>query len=123
MDLDGLKPINDRHGHRYGAHTIASVGVALGEAVTGRGEACRFGGDEFCVFLPTADEERAHAFAETFRQRVQSLQIELDGVEVQVTISIGLAVRQAPDDPSALMVAADEALYRAKAAGRNRVAR
>jgi diguanylate cyclase (GGDEF)-like protein len=123
MDLDGLKPINDRHGHRYGAHTIASVGEALGVAITGRGEACRFGGDEFCVFMPMADEERAQSFAESFRQQVQSLQIHLDGVSVQVTISIGLAVRHAPDDPSALMVAADEALYRAKAAGRNRVAR
>lgn len=123
MDLDGLKPINDRHGHRYGAHTIALVGSALGDAVKGMGEACRFGGDEFCVFLPVVDEERVHTFAESFRTHIEELEISLDGVIVHVTISIGVAVRIAPDDPSALVVAADEALYRAKAAGRNRVSR
>lgn len=123
MDLDGLKPINDRHGHRFGAHTIATVGTLLGEAVAGKGEATRFGGDEFCVFLPSVDEDQALSLAESFRARIEALGIELDGVTLRVTISIGLTVREAPDDPSALVVAADEALYRAKAQGKNRVSR
>lgn len=120
MDLDGLKRVNDTHGHRFGAHAIAVVGGEIGRALEGRGEACRFGGDEFCAYLPL-DHAAARAVADDLRARVQALSCELDGVDVRVTISIGLAMRDGETEVAPLMAAADAALYRAKAAGRNRV--
>ncbi|MDH3745193.1 MAG: GGDEF domain-containing protein [Acidobacteriota bacterium] len=120
MDMDGLKAINDRHGHRMGAHTIAEVGLLLGRTLAGRGEACRFGGDEFCAYLPRTAVEDATQIAEEFRRAVQSANFEFEGVVVQATISIGVA--ESSDTVSnldKLVAAADKALYRAKEKGRN----
>jgi len=120
MDMDGLKAINDRHGHRMGAHTIATVGKAIGEVLRGRGEACRFGGDEFCAYLPKLSEARCKLAAEEIRLVVEDGTYELDGTEVHATISIGVAFRT-PETATVgqLVAAADLALYRAKANGRN----
>ncbi|MEQ1503304.1 MAG: GGDEF domain-containing protein [Myxococcota bacterium] len=123
MDLDGVKAINDRHGHRFGAHTIACVGTSLLGVVGSEGEVCRFGGDEFCAYLPGATDDAAWAVGERIRQQVEAWRAELDGIELRVTISVGIAVRVAPASPAELTAAADEALYRAKAAGKNRVSR
>ncbi len=120
MDMDGLKSINDRHGHRMGAHTIATVGRSIGRVLRGRGEACRFGGDEFCAYLPGLSAARARLVAEEIRLVVEEDVYELDGVTMKATISIGMAGAGAErSTPGALLAAADEALYRAKAAGRN----
>ena len=80
MDLDGLKAINDAHGHRMGAHTIAVVGRRIGRLLLGRGEACRFGGDEFSAYLPQASAEEALACAESIRLVVCSEGVTLDAV-------------------------------------------
>ncbi len=122
MDMDGLKSINDRHGHRMGAHTIATVGKAIGEVLLGKGEACRFGGDEFCAYLRSLSPARCRLAAEEIRLVVEDGVYELDGAQVAPTISIGLAFL-GDDTPTlgALVAKADEALYRAKGAGRNQV--
>ena len=120
MDMDGLKKINDRHGHHVGANTISEVGMLIGRVVGDRGEACRFGGDEFSAFLPRTDLEGALAVAEEIRREVEGLIVTFEGVEVKATISIGVA--ELPPDvstPSALLARADRALYRAKEQGRN----
>lgn len=122
MDLDGLKQVNDRHGHRFGAHTISWVGAELGRLLAGRGEGCRFGGDEFCAYLPGAGRTEALAFAEEVRNHVEQFPTSLDGISLSVTISIGVAERRQPESPAELTAAADEALYRAKARGKNCVA-
>jgi len=120
MDMDGLKAINDRHGHRMGAHTIATVGKAIGEVLRGRGEACRFGGDEFSAYLPRLSEARCRLAAEEIRLVVEDGVYELDGAQVNATISIGMAFHdESITSVGALVAAADQALYRAKAAGRN----
>lgn len=120
MDLDGVKAVNDTHGHRYGAALISGVGHAIGRLLAGRGESCRFGGDEFCAYLPGQSLEVGLQTAEAIRSMVQDLVVELDGVSVHATISIG-AHRVGDDTPAEAVAAADRALYRAKAAGRNRV--
>jgi len=123
MDLDGLKSINDNRGHQMGSLCIAEVGKIVGEEVAPVGRACRYGGDEFIAYVEVA-ESRAAEVAERIRARVESFEFVRDGVRVHSTISIGLAELQAAlATPDHLLQAADEALYRAKRAGRNQVAR
>ncbi len=122
LDLDGLKLINDTHGHPVGAYTISEVGKVIGAAVGQAGAACRFGGDEFAVFLPGYGKGDAKKLGERIRERVAAHRFEKEGVVVKPTISIGLS--GFPDDgetADVLLARADEALYRAKRAGRDRV--
>src|SRR5262249_46804139 len=122
LDLDGLKRINDTHGHPVGAHTISEVGKVIGAQVGTLGAACRFGGGEFAIFLPAHSKAQAKKIGETVRERIWSAEFEKDGVVVNPTISIGVAAF--PEDattPEQLVAKADEALYRAKRAGRDRV--
>ncbi len=123
MDLDGLKSINDRRGHQMGSLCIAEVGKIILQELAGVGRACRYGGDEFIAFLEAQSVAGATAVAERIRGRVFGYEFIRDGVRVATTISIGVAELQAGlPTPDHLLQAADEALYRAKHAGRNRVA-
>ena len=122
LDLDGLKRINDSHGHPVGAHTIAEVGKLIGQVVSPHGAACRFGGDEFAAFLPNLGKRDGARVGESVRACVAGHRFEKDGVVVRPTISIGVSAF--PEDGNAadiLLRKADEALYRAKKAGRDRV--
>jgi len=123
MDMDGLKKINDTHGHLLGAHSIATVGKRLGGIVqTAGGTVSRFGGDEFSAFVPGADAETCMALGERMRACVENEPIVRGAQTATPTISIGVAMFPADGAvPEALTRRADEALYRAKAAGRNRV--
>jgi diguanylate cyclase (GGDEF)-like protein len=124
MDMDGLKSINDDKGHQMGSLCISKVGTVIREEVEGAGRACRFGGDEFIAFLHPCSIEAGEALAERIRARVQAYEFEREGVRVHPTISIGIAMLRADlPTPDHLLQAADEALYRAKRAGRNRVSR
>jgi diguanylate cyclase (GGDEF)-like protein len=122
LDLDGLKLINDTHGHPVGAHTIAEVGKLIGQVVSPHGAACRFGGDEFAAFLPNLGKRDGAKVGETIRACVAGHRFEKDGVVVRPTISIGVSAY--PEDGATaelLLRHADEALYRAKKTGRDRV--
>ncbi|MFK8114756.1 MAG: diguanylate cyclase [Rubripirellula sp.] len=120
MDMDGVKQINDTHGHIYGAHVIGETGRLISEVLGSSGEACRFGGDEFSAFVPGSNREPAVAIAEQIRRSVETAGFEKDGIELKPTISLGVACYpDLPADLLTLVTAADEALYRAKAAGKN----
>ena len=122
MDMDGIKPINDTHGHLFGAHCIQITGQLIGRLVGTDGHACRWGGDEFSAFIPGADKAAGMELAERVRAAVESAGMEKDGVALSPTISIGVAAY--PADAEAvldLVAGADRALYRAKEAGRNRI--
>jgi diguanylate cyclase (GGDEF)-like protein len=122
MDMDGLKAVNDRHGHQTGAETISRVGGMIRDLLSHRGRACRFGGDEFSAYLPGVGLEGAREAGEEIRCRVEGLRIERGGHSVSVTISIGVAeLKPDCEDAAALVALADEALYRAKEKGRNNV--
>jgi diguanylate cyclase (GGDEF)-like protein len=123
MDMDGVKAINDTHGHSMGAFAIGQTGQLIGQRVRGRGFATRFGGDEFAAAFPGVAKTEAVALAETIRVAVGAHTYEKDGVRVRPGLSCGVAAL--PDDATdadALFQAADEAMYRAKRAGKNRVA-
>jgi diguanylate cyclase (GGDEF)-like protein len=122
MDMDGIKAINDRHGHLFGAYAIGETGRLIGRVLGDRGIASRFGGDEFCAALPGLDTSGGVLVAEAIRAAVAEHPYEREGVTLRPGISIGVA--SAPSDAhdaESLFQRADEALYRAKHGGKNRV--
>jgi len=122
MDLDGIKPINDTHGHLFGAYVIGESGHVIGRVLDKRGFATRFGGDEFIGALPGLALEAASAIGEEIRAAIGAFAFEREGVRLHPGISIGAAAfPESAADPEALLQRADEALYRAKRAGKNRV--
>ncbi len=121
-DIDHFKRINDSLGHAAGDRVLKAVGAALRAQVRGGDVVCRVGGEEFVVLLPGADQEVAAARAEQLRAAVGALTISNPPLP-QVTISLGLSsFPRHGGTPADLLAAADTALYRAKASGRNRVA-
>jgi two-component system cell cycle response regulator len=124
MDLDGVKQINDTHGHLFGAYAIGEAGRVIGRVLKKRGIASRFGGDEFLAAVPGFDAAAAAAVAEEIRAAVAKHHFEREGAVLKPTISIGVAAYPADAATAeALFQHGDEALYRAKQAGKNRVCR
>ncbi|MFK7766818.1 MAG: diguanylate cyclase [Mariniblastus sp.] len=123
MDMDGVKQINDTHGHLFGAHVIGETGKLIAKVIGSKGEACRFGGDEFSAFLPGHEAAATIEIGETIRKAVETAGFEKDGISLRPTISIGVACcPEAAVDALVLVDKADKALYRAKEQGKNRVA-
>ncbi|NRF71103.1 diguanylate cyclase [Aquincola sp. S2] len=130
-DIDHFKRYNDRHGHQAGDDCLRQVARAIATAVGRVGDlAARYGGEEFAVVLPNTDAAAAALVAERIRAAVAALALPHGASETAacVTVSLGVATLAAQplpgaaDTPQTLLARADQALYRAKAAGRNRVA-
>jgi diguanylate cyclase (GGDEF)-like protein len=124
MDMDGVKAINDTHGHSMGAFVIGAAGHVIGQQFERRGFATRFGGDEFAGALPGVGMADAVVFAEQVRAAVVAHVYEKDDVRVYPGLSCGVASldgARRDTDAEGLFKAADEAMYRAKRAGKNRV--
>lgn len=124
IDLDHFKHVNDVHGHDTGDALLAMVGTLLREAVRGADVACRYGGEEMLVVLPGCRHGDALERAEELRDRIARLTVAAPGgVRIGVSASFGVATWPEHGAGHAqLVTAADAALYRAKQAGRNRVA-
>jgi diguanylate cyclase (GGDEF)-like protein/PAS domain S-box-containing protein len=122
LDLDHFKLINDSLGHHAGDAVIRSIAELLREEVRETDVLARLGGDEFAVIMPHADEERARTVADKLVGTVREHRVAFKGDGLRVTTSIGIAVisRSAEQTAEELMVQADVAVYKAKAAGRNR---
>jgi diguanylate cyclase (GGDEF)-like protein len=121
MDLDHFKLVNDAHGHLVGSHCLSAVGALIREATRVTDVNGRYGGEEFVSFLPETDTGAALMVAERIREMLAGRSFEYGGTVYQVRISIGVATYPADGaSVEALVRAADTALYRAKAMGRNR---
>jgi diguanylate cyclase (GGDEF)-like protein len=119
-DLDGLKRVNDTHGHHAGSYTVRTMGEILRSVLRPQDRAGLFGGDETVIFFPATTLQEAVAIAENIRTAIEERDLELDGNHFRVTISQGLAVCPTHGrSVHQLIAAADGALYAAKAAGRN----
>lgn len=131
LDLDDFKRFNDTYGHAHGDEVLRRVALTLDETFRRGGDlVARYGGEEFAVVLPGVDSRRAGLYAERLRRRIWRLAIPNISsiVSDRLTISAGVAtvvpsLPGGPDAaPDALLRAADQALYRAKCLGRNRIA-
>jgi diguanylate cyclase (GGDEF)-like protein len=116
VDLDGFKEVNDREGHLMGDRVLKDVAAALAGAVRETDTVARLGGDEFAVLARTAPDLPGELLAERLRAAVVGV-----GAEHGVTASIGVATLWAGDDVEAVLHRADEAMYRAKTSGGDRV--
>lgn len=121
-DLDHFKKVNDTHGHPAGDAVLRAAARLIAGSVRGSDVACRYGGEEFVLILPDCDREAAVAKAERLCADLRTLAVREDGHAIPVTASFGVAASPYDGhDADQLFKAADDAVYRAKAAGRNRV--
>ncbi|HEY6258615.1 MAG TPA: PleD family two-component system response regulator [Xanthobacteraceae bacterium] len=123
LDIDYFKSINDTHGHDAGDDVLQDFAIRIRKSIRGIDLACRYGGEEFVVVMPETDMAVATMVAERLRRRIASepFSIQKGARTIEVTISIGIAALGPNDNAAAVVKRADQALYRAKRDGRNRV--
>jgi len=120
-DLDHFKQVNDTYGHPAGDAILCEAAVRLRHALRAYDSIGRYGGEEFLIVLPGCDTDAAVFVAERARAGVAA-PVRFGDIDIPISVSLGVASTQTvSDEPDRLIQAADEALYRAKAAGRNRV--
>jgi diguanylate cyclase (GGDEF)-like protein/PAS domain S-box-containing protein len=123
IDLDHFKKFNDTYGHDAGDAVLRETAQLLAKGIRAEDFVCRFGGEEFVVILPTADQDASQSRAERLRSKMSGLNVIHQGRTLgAITISVGVAAfPQHGMSPKELMASADAALYEAKRAGRDRV--
>jgi diguanylate cyclase len=120
VDVDHFKKFNDTHGHQAGDKVLRGVAHVLKQTMREADMVARYGGEEFTAVLPDARLEEARGLAERARQRIEQASFEFAGRRLRVTASFGVAELRDDEDATGLLKRADEALYAAKSAGRNR---
>jgi diguanylate cyclase (GGDEF)-like protein len=124
IDIDGLKQVNDRHGHAAGSRLVRNVADALKNCTRTSDVLARYGGDEFIVLMPQTGTGHARQAAERIRTAVEHTSFDMDGERISTTVSVGIA--SYPDcvaEAGNVLDKADVALYRSKQSGRNCVTR
>ncbi|MEM9810121.1 MAG: PleD family two-component system response regulator [Pseudomonadota bacterium] len=122
LDIDFFKKVNDTYGHDAGDVVLKEMSGRLTAAIRGSDLACRTGGEEFAILMPNTSKDVGHQIAERLRASVEEESVTLpNGTNIDVTISIGVSNFDVRDSLAALLKRADDALYRAKESGRNRV--
>jgi diguanylate cyclase len=119
-DLDHFKHVNDAHGHDVGDQVLQEVGARLRASVRTEDQVARWGGEEFLVLLPGADQDTAWRVAEKIRGRVAEMHFATNAGNLPVSISVGASVSEGQASFDPVVQLADQALYQAKNAGRNR---
>ena len=120
FDIDHFKKFNDAHGHLAGDEVLRSVARTLASQIRSPNSAARYGGEEFAVILPATIAPQAQTVSERVRLAIENTAVMHDGKMLSVTASLGIATATVGDRQRDLIRRADEAVYAAKAAGRNR---
>jgi len=120
-DVDRFKEVNDRHGHPTGDLVLQALAGRTLQALRRSDFVARYGGEEFAVLLPHTEGDAARIVAEKLRRLAETSPIRTQTGPVRVTLSVGVATWHPDEDGQALVKRADDALYQAKRAGRNRV--
>ena len=123
LDIDYFKSINDTYGHDAGDDVLREFALRIRKSIRGIDLACRCGGEEFVVVMPETDLAVATMVAERLRRRIagEPFAIQQGTHGIEITISIGIAGLGSDDGAAGVLKRADQALYRAKRDGRNRV--
>ncbi|KAE9641549.1 GGDEF domain-containing protein [Pseudomonas sp. PB106] len=121
LDLDHFKRINDNYGHLAGDKVLKIIATVLRKRLRGSDFIARFGGEEFVLLLPATPPAVGAKLLETLRAAIEACPFHFKGERVTITISMGLASFRAGEHSDLVLKRADQALYRAKNAGRNRV--
>ena len=121
LDIDHFKKINDTHGHNSGDKVLKTLAKKLIDETKGDDLIARFGGEEFCVILKNISNEDAVKFFVNLRANIANRKVQLKKEQISFTVSIGVAFSRSDYRLDELLELADEALYRAKENGRNRV--
>lgn len=122
IDIDYFKKVNDEHGHLVGDDVLRLVANQMTNILRSSDALGRYGGEEFCAFLPNTTEQDALALAERIRAAVEGAHFKVGRKNIKITVSIGVVDSvQVGYEFNALMTSADKALYHAKTSGRNRV--
>jgi diguanylate cyclase (GGDEF)-like protein len=121
IDVDHFKAVNDSHGHAAGDAVLRIIASGIAAMVRPYDSVGRYGGEEFLIIAPECDLGETWELAERVRTHVARCSIMAGGASVQVTLSLGVATGESAADLEKVLSSADAALYRAKAAGRNRV--
>ncbi len=122
LDADLFKRVNDTYGHKTGDRVLIELAAKAEKALRDKDIVARYGGEEFVVFLPDITAEQAYKVADRLRESIASIVVHSDdNQEVRFTVSIGVSSSDISDNVDMLVKTADEALYRAKQNGRNRV--
>ncbi|MBH3406062.1 diguanylate cyclase [Pseudomonas glycinae] len=121
LDLDHFKRINDNYGHLAGDKVLKIIATVLRKRMRGNDFIARFGGEEFVLLLPATSPAVGAKLLETLRAAIEACPFHFKGERVTITVSMGLATFRAGEHSDLVLKRADQALYRAKNAGRNRV--
>ena len=121
FDIDHFKLVNDNHGHPCGDFILQSVADAVAGRIRSSDCLARYGGEEFSCLLQETDLNSGVFLAERFRRQVEEMVHDFRGTQVRVTISLGVSELRSDDTLEQFVKRADEAMYRAKTGGRNRV--
>jgi diguanylate cyclase (GGDEF)-like protein len=119
-DIDHFKDINDAHGHRFGDDVLRAVAATFTQACRPEDVVCRYGGEEFAILMPATNVAQGGQLAERVRDKIQALSVPSSSGNVRITCSFGVGNLRGEVPPSVVELA-DQALYRAKHGGRNRV--
>ena len=117
-----MKKINDTYGHQYGDYVLKTVADIMKNSFRKTDLLYRYGGEELVVIMPETNIEGAVIPVQRLRRAVEEYDFNLDGVKAKVTVSIGLTMNyQEFNSPAEILKSADNALYKAKETGRNKV--
>ena len=123
FDIDHFKKVNDTFGHQAGDHVLSEISTLLSGALRAEDVFARYGGEEFAVICRGSDQSQAQVVGERLRKSVESHRFVYEGKHIPVTISVGISVLPNPEvkDANDIVGFADQALYKSKNGGRNRV--
>ena len=121
IDVDNFKQFNDRYGHQFGDTVLQAIVRELRNNLREEDLIARYGGEEFVILIPEATEKKVQFISEKIRKVVEKTQVhnQTTGINVSVTVSIGVTLWHPTDSPSSVVLRADHALYQAKTTGRN----
>lgn len=121
FDVDKFKQVNDTHGHKVGDDVLKGIAQAVTESLRREDSFGRLGGEEFCIFLPGQQLEKAIKIIERYRILIEKINFQSDSGDFNVTASFGISELNKQDSVNSLLEKADQLLYRAKKNGRNRI--